>query len=154
MRCRIADLIRVPVPLFVAALLVAAQVGAHEREKVEVTITRADCARLVEHVPAPDVAYQPGVDAYGRAVVPADLPGDLNGGAEILVPQTFRIPIEIDLLARFGIPANPALYDADVPIGEVVYQDGRLTFEGQPLRNEAAAELSRRCQKIIYGKPE
>jgi hypothetical protein len=158
MRSSIAILIRVPVPLFVAALLAASQVRAHEQEKApektEVTIARADCARLVEHVPAPDVAYQPGVDAYGRAVVPADLPGDLNGGARIQVPRTLRIPIEIDLLDRFGIPANPALYDADVPIGEVAYQDGRLTFEGQPLQNEAAAELSRRCQKIIHGEPE
>jgi hypothetical protein len=144
-----ANLIRVPVPLFLAALLAASPARAHEEEKAEVTITRADCARLVEHLPAPDVAYRPGVDAYGRAVAVADLPG----GAEIQAPETLHIPIEIDLLARFGIPANPALYDADVPVGEVVYRDGRLTFEGQPLQDEAAAELSRRCQEIIYGKP-
>ena len=153
MQRSIAILIRVPVPLFLAALLAAAPARAHE-EKAEVTITRADCARLVEHVPSPDVAYRPGVDAYGRAVAPADLPGGSSGGTPIQVPETLHIPIEIDLLDRFGIPANPALYDADVPIGEVVYRDGRLTFEGQPLQNEAAAELSRRCQKILYGKPE
>ncbi len=158
MRRSIAILIRVPVPLFLAALLAATPARAHVEkkapEKAEVTITRADCAQLVEHVPSPDVAYQPGVDAYGRAVVPADLPGELNGGFEFQVPQTLRIPIEIDLLDRFGIPANPTLYNADVPIGEVVYRDGRLTFEGQPLQDEAAAELTRRCQEIIYGKPE
>ncbi len=153
MRRSIANLIRAPGPLFLAALLAAAPVHAHE-QKAEVTITRADCARLVEHVPSPDVAYQPGVDAYGRAVAPADVSGGLNGGAQIRVPETLRIPIEIDLLDRFGIPANPALYDADVSIGEVVYRDGRLTFEGQPLQDEAAAELTKACQKIIYGKPE
>ncbi len=145
----IASLIRVPVPLFVAALLAAAPARAHE-EQAEVIITRADCARLVEHVPAPDVAYQPGVDAYGRGVAPADL----SSGAQIQAPETLRIPIEIDLFDRFGIPANPALYESDIPIGEVIYRDGRLTFEGQPLQDEAAAELSRRCQKILYGKPE
>ena len=145
----IASLIRVPVPLFVAALLAAASARAHE-EPAEVIITRADCARLVEHVPAPDVAYQPGVDAYGRGVAPLDL----NSGAQIQAPETLRIPIEIDLFDRFGIPANPALYESDIPIGEVIYRDGRLTFEGQPLQDEAAAELSRRCQKILYGKPE
>ena len=149
MRRSIASLIRVPVPLFLAAFLAAAPARAHD-EKAEVTITRADCARLVEHVPSPGVAYQPGVDAYGRAVAPADL----NGGVGIQVPETLRIPIEIDLQERFGIPANPALYDADVPVGEVAYRDGRLTFEGQPLQDEAAAELTRRCQEIIYGKPE
>ncbi len=135
--------------LLAAAVLVAAPARAHEGEAA-VTISRADCAQLIEHVPAPDVAYQPGVDAYGRAVAPADL----NAGAQIQVPETLRIPIEIDLLDRFGIPANPALYESDIPIGEVVYRNGRLTFEGQPLQDEAAAELSRHCQKILYGKPE
>ncbi len=145
----IVNAIRFPVPLFLAVLLVGAPARAHE-EKPEVTITRADCARLIEHVPAPDVAYQPGVDAYGRAVTPADL----TGGAQIQVPETLHIPIEIDLLDRFGIPANPGLYESDIPIGEVVYRNGRLTFEGQPLQDDAAAELSRRCQKIMNGKPE
>ncbi len=147
MRHSIANLIRIP--LFVAALVAVAQARAHEQE-AEVAMTRADCARLIEHVPAPDVAYRPSVDAYGRAVAPADL----NGGTPIQAPETNRIPIEIDLLDRFGIPANPALYESDIPIGEVVYRNGRLTFEGQPLQDEAAAELSRRCQKIMYGKPE
>ncbi len=122
------------------------------------TIARADCARLVEHVPTSDVVYRPGVDAYGRAVAPADLNGSLNGGlnggARIPVPETLHIPIEIDLLDRFGIPVTPGLYESDIPIGEVIYRNGRLTFNGQPLQDEAAAELSRRCQKIMHGKPE
>lgn len=137
------------VPLFVAALLAAAPVPAHEK-KAEVTITRADCARLVAHIPASDVAYKPGVDAYGRTVAPADL----DGGAQFPVPETLHIPIEIDLLDRFGIPAHPDLYESDIPLGEVVYRNGRLSFNGQPLQNEAAAELSRRCQQIIRGEVE
>ncbi|MHA1152418.1 MAG: hypothetical protein ACTSQ7_07085 [Alphaproteobacteria bacterium] len=144
----IANLFRISVPLILAALLAAVPARAQE-EKAEVVITKADCARLVEHVPAPDVAYQPGVDAYGRKVAPAEL----DGGTPIQPPETLHIPIEIDLLDRFGIPANPALYKSDIPIGEVVYRNGRLTFEGQPLQDEATAELSRRCQKIMYGKP-
>ncbi len=149
MHCSIASLIRVPVSLFLAALPAAAPARAHE-EPAEVIINRADCARLVEHVPAPDLAYQPGIDAYGRAVAPAEL----DGGTPIQAPETLHIPIEIDLQDRFGIPANPALYESDIPIGEVLYRNGRLTFEGQPLQDEAAAELSRRCQQILYGKPE
>lgn len=150
MRPSIALLIRFPVPLFLAALLAASQARAHEKDTPVVTISRADCARLVEHVPAPDVAYQPGVDAYGRAVVPAEL----DGGTAIQTPETLHIPIEIDLLDRFGIPAHPGLYESDIPIGEVVYQNGRLSFNGQPLQDDAAAELSRRCQKIMQAKPE
>ena len=150
MRPSITILSRFPVPLFFAVLLATTQARAHEKDTPVVTMNRADCARLVEHVPAPDVAYQPGVDAYGRAVVPADL----NGVTPIQTPETLYIPIEIDLLDRFGIPAHPGLYESDIPIGEVVYQNGRLSFNGQPLQDEAAAELSRRCQNIMQGKPE
>ncbi len=153
MHRNIANLIRIPVLLSIAALLASGQVRAHERQ-AEVTITRADCARLVEHVPSADVAYQPGVDAYGRAVAPADLPGVRYSGTQFPVPEPLHIPIEIDLLDRFGIPANPELYKADIPLGEVVYRNGRVSYNGQPLQDEAAAELSRRCQKIIAGASE
>lgn len=108
-------------------------------------ITKADCSQLVEHAPAPDVAYQPGVDVTGNSVAPADL----NGGYQLELPETIVIDIEVDLLDRFGIPANPVLYDANAVIGRVEYRDGRATFNGQPLQDEAQAELSRRCQEIL-----
>ncbi len=124
-------------------LLAAAPAAAHETATV--TITRADCARLVKHVPGPDVAYRPGVDVYGREVAPADL----NGAPRIELPETILIDIEIDLLRRFGIPANPALYDPDAEVGEVLYKDGRFTFNGRPLQDQAQAELAARCQEIV-----
>ncbi len=130
-------------------LLLGAQASAGADEQATVVITKADCARLVEHVPAPDVAYQPGVDVYGRPVAPAEL----DGGVRRPVPETILIDIEIDLLQRFGIPANPALYDADAEVGEVVYRDGRFTLNGQPLRDEAQAELAARCQRIMRQAP-
>jgi hypothetical protein len=124
-------------------LLAAALAAAHE--KATVAITRADCARLVEHVPDPDMAYRPGVDVYGREVAPADL----GGAPRIELPETILIDIEVDLLERFGIPANPALYDPDAEVGWVVYKDGRFTFNGQPLQDQAQAELAARCQEIV-----
>ena len=133
-----------PALLLLAAALAAAPGAAHE-QKTTVAITRADCARLVAHVPGPDVAYRPGVDVYGRAVVPADL----GGPPRIEVPETILIDIEIDLLGRFGIPADPALYDPDAEVGEVLYKDGRFTFNGQPLQDQAQAELAARCQEIV-----
>ena len=54
-----------PALFLLAAALVAAPVAApaaaHEKAPVaiSVAITRADCARLVAHVPDPDVAYRP-----------------------------------------------------------------------------------------------
>ncbi len=133
-----------PALFLLAAALAAAPAAAHEN-KATVAITRADCARLVAHVPGPDVAYEPGVDVYGREVAPADL----GGAPRIELPETILIDIEIDLLQRFGIPANPALYDPDVEVGEVAYRDGRFTFNGQPLQDEAQAELAARCQEIV-----
>ncbi len=132
-----------PALFLLAAAPAAAPAAAHE--KATVAITRADCARLVAHVPDPDVAYEPGVDVYGREVVPADL----GGAPRIELPKTILIDIEIDLLQRFGIPANPALYDPDAEVGWVVYRDDRFTFNGQPLQDEAQAELAARCQEIV-----
>jgi len=113
-----------------------------------VTISKADCDRLAVHQPAPDVAYQAGVDVNGRPVAPADL----NGGIRIAVPETIRIPIEVDLFDRFGIPANPNLYEADAQVGEVIYRNGRAYFNGQPLQDETAAELAALCQKVMREK--
>ena len=148
-----------PALFLLAWVLAAASVAAHEKDTVptprraaitgaaitRVAITRADCARLVAHVPAPDVAYRPGVDVYGREVAPADL----GGAPRIELPETILIDIEIDLLQRFGTPASPALYDPDVEVGVVAYRDGRFTFNGQPLQDEAQAELAARCQEIV-----
>ncbi len=145
-----------------AATLAATPAAAHEKATVAITgvaitrvaITRADCARLVAHVPGPDVAYRPGVDVYGREVAPADL----GGAPRIELPETILIDIEVDLQARFGTPANEVLFDPDAEMGWVVYKDGRFTFNGQPLQDQAQdqaqAELAARCQKIVDGRRE
>ncbi len=137
----------VPVLFLLAAALAAAPAAAHEKATVaiSVAITRADCARLVAHVPAPDVAYRPGVDVYGREVAPADL----GGAPRIETPETILIDIEIDLQARFDIPMDPTQYDPDAELGWVAYRDGRVTFNGQPLQDQAQAELAARCQEIV-----
>jgi hypothetical protein len=123
----------------------AAASPAAAQESLQVSITKADCARLVKHVPAPDATYQPGVDVYGNPVAPADL----NGGTRIQLPETIVLDIEVDLLApRFGMP-DPALFDPDAEMGEVVYENGRFYYNGQPLQDEAEAELAARCQKIM-----
>lgn len=56
-----------------------------------VVVTEADCARLVKHMPAPDVSYQGNTDVYGRPVASADL----NGGAQIVLPETYAFEVEI-----------------------------------------------------------
>lgn len=109
-----------------------------------VTVTAETCAALTEHAPAPDVAYVPGVDARGNAVVPADL-----GGTPVVeLPAEFSIPINVDLAKRLGVPADPAHYQTrNFEIGTVTVRDGRAYFNGQPLQDEEAARLSRLCQQ-------
>ena len=117
-----------------------------------VTISEADCQRLIRHVPSADVAYQPGVDVRGKAVAPADLgANEPGGGGDLILPRAVLIPIEVDLFDRFGIPANGVNFEADALIGEVTVDlaTGEAFFNGQPLQSEAEAELAARCQRIM-----
>lgn len=107
----------------------------------------AECERLTVHEPAADVAYQPGVNVRGDAVVPADL----GGGLEIELPERVSVAITVDLADRLGIPVGgDANFSGDAHIGLVeVAPDGRAWFNGQPLADPAAVELSRVCQEVI-----
>lgn len=112
-----------------------------------VIISRADCARLTVHQPAPDVAYQPGVDARGRPVAPADLPGS---NPPIAMPDEIAIDITVEIQKRFGIPANSALYKPEARVGTIVVRpDGSATFNGQPLTSPESRALAALCQGQI-----
>src|SRR3546814_2263921 len=94
----------VALPLLVLAVsTAAAESVVVEAGSLTTSITEDDCARLVPHVPAPDVEYRPGVDAAGRPVAPAALPGS----PRIVFPDAYRIPIEVDLAGRYRGPAVP-----------------------------------------------
>lgn len=106
-----------------------------------IRITEADCASLTAHVPAADVAYQPGVDVNGNAVAPADL----NGGTQIAVPDVISIPVTIDLATSLGIATN---FLARPTVGTVeVTADGRVSYNGQPIGGDAQQELAKLCQQ-------
>jgi hypothetical protein len=113
-----------------------------------VRVTKADCRRLVKHRPDAGVAYQPGVDVHGEPVAPADL----HDRPKIELPETVRIPIEVDLDARYGLPPD-ASFKGDVQVGEVEVdlKTGAATFNGQPLTAGDAAELRAKCQKVLEG---
>jgi hypothetical protein len=112
-----------------------------------VIISRNDCARLIVHHPAPDVAYQPGVDVHGRPVAPADLPGS---NPSVAMPEEIAIDITVELQKRFGLPPNSALYKPEARVGTVVVKpDGSATFDGQPLTSPEAGALAALCQGQI-----
>jgi hypothetical protein len=108
----------------------------------EIAISRADCERLVRHQPAPDVAYQPGVDVHGRPVVPADL----GGGQQIQLPDVIYIPIEVLIEDKYGIPANSVLYDATALVGVVSVRGNQVYFEDQPLTDPEIVALEEACR--------
>jgi hypothetical protein len=108
----------------------------------DIAISRRDCQRLVNHEPAPDVTYQPGVDVHGRPVVPADL----GGGQQIQLPDVIYIPIEVLVQDKFGIPANSVLYDATALIGVVEVRGNQVYFEDQPLTDPEIVALEEACR--------
>lgn len=67
-----------------------------QQEPVRIVITKTDCSRLIRHVPAADVAYKPGVDAKGRAVAPADMPGSGADALPGVLPDVLEFPITIN----------------------------------------------------------
>jgi hypothetical protein len=128
-------------------LALAPEIGIAEDGSVAIKST--DCSRLVKHLSAPDVAYQAGVDVQGRAVAPADL----QGGYQISLPETIRIPITVLLQDRFGIPANSVLYkgEAEIGVAEVSLDGERVTFNGRELGSPEMRALSAACEEILRG---
>ena len=117
-----------------------------------VTITGADCTRLIAHVPAPNVEYTPGVDVRGRSVAPADL----GGRPKMKFPDTVEFPVLLQLLQRLGLPANSSLYkleDVNVGTVRVRVKDGRAWFNGAPLTSEENHVMARACRKLGSGTP-
>jgi hypothetical protein len=78
-------------------------------------------------VPNQDVTYQPGVDASGRRVLPADL----GGSTQIKAPTEFSIPITMDLQKALGLPVDPTKFQTqNFTIGTVKFMNGRSYFNG------------------------
>ena len=122
--------------------LVLATVAWAAPASAEIAISRKDCSRLVNHEPAPDVTYQPGVDVHGRPVAPADL----GGGQQIQLPDVIYIPIEVLVQDKYGIPANSVLYDATALVGVVSVRGNRVYFENQELTDPEVAALEQACR--------
>jgi hypothetical protein len=127
-----------------AAFLMAAGTAATAAAQT-VTVTRETCAQLTRYVPSADVEYRPGQDVVnGEKVVPADLPG----APQIKMPESFTIPINVNVVKALGLNIKPELDQPDLPVGTISYRDGRFYFNDQPLQDDAEAELSALCQKV------
>ena len=106
-----------------------------------VVVVSEDCKRLVRHVPSADVAFTPGVDVYGRSVVPADL----NGGSQLDLPTTFTFILEFQPLED-----EERLDQTTLALGAVMVDErGEVYFNGRPVSDDEEAELARLCTEAL-----
>jgi hypothetical protein len=132
-------------------VLTAVAVGDSHAQTAEIKATPADCRRvLVEHRPAADVAYQPGVDVRGRPVVGADL----NPAPQFRVPETVAFDIAVDL-KKFGIASTSPLFQPNFKLGDVRMDvaSGRVLYNGQPIGNLELEALRDACRAQGLAKP-
>ena len=125
-------------------ILGAAPLAAQDKTRVQ--ITHENCARLAVYSKPDGVDYQPGRDVRGRPVVPADL----SGGVKIKVPRVIEFDLDINPV-EFPNTEGPSSFDnTRYTIGRVTYdrRTGLLLFNGQPLTDPLAAELSKKCQQL------
>jgi len=98
------------------------------------------CASLPAATPGvPSADYQPGVDANGNGVAPADLPSTPS------TPSVDNFPIEIDqrLAHRFNLPPGS---NAKAVLGYVTVRGNQAYFNGQPLNADQTAAFAEACR--------
>lgn len=112
------------------------------------------CAALPRAVPPADLSdgnasvpsadYQPGVDANGNAVAPADLPASGTPS-----PSIDNFPIEIDqrLAGKFNIPSG---IGGKSILGYVTLRGNQPYFNGQPLSADQTAALAEACRNAKH----
>jgi hypothetical protein len=126
-----------------AAAIVALTAPTGFAQELTVTVVGDECARATRHGPDSDVAYVPNIGIDGESVAPADV----AGAPQVRVPDSFVVPITVDLARRFGIPATPDLYKAEPHIGTVVFRDGEAWFNGQRLSGGDELALIAACRE-------
>ena len=133
--------------LFITALFIAAALGAQSARAEGVLVAEPDpCAGLTRHSPAPDVAYEPGIDAAGEPVPPAEL----DEGARLALPPSYHLDlfVRLDELIEIDPDSNLApVVDSELSVGKVTIEGDDVSFNGQPLASQADNELARACRE-------
>jgi hypothetical protein len=113
-----------------AALALIPLVLAWPAQATLLTVTSDGCVPFEVYVPAPDVAYQAGVDVQGRPVVPADLPS----GGLVIEDEDIQVGIEVPVIKAPDQEFNRRDIDATAWIGLVtIGPDGRALLDGRPI---------------------
>lgn len=140
---------RVPAVLI---LLAAVDVRAET-----LTISTADCRRLVEHVPAAGVEYRGGQDVRGRAVAPADV----GGTAAIDLPTVIEIPLTVDVMRRLRGRESGAGSDiltgrrglkGETPLGTITVKGNDLFWNGTQIQSQDQILLAESCRSSLRAR--
>ena len=119
----------------------------------------------MQHVPADDVTYKPGVDVRGKPVVPADL----GSGSAITIPDKINIQIGIDLADRLalrdarrtqpitlGLPGTPTPpqpvrkvmpFEGKAAIGTLTIKGNEAFWNGERIAPQDEVSLAEACRK-------
>lgn len=135
----------------VVALMALCAAPAFAAESV--TISTADCRRLVAHVPSAD--YQPGVDVRGNPVAPADLPGS----ASIDLPEVIEIPLTVDVAKRLGrgeagdnILKSRRGIEGKSSLGTLTVKGNDLFWNGQQLQSQDEVLMAEACRSSLRAR--
>lgn len=120
----------------------SAQNGASVPPRIEVRVDSTACQSLIEYKQPPGVEYQPGVDAKGRYVPPADL----NGTPEVRLPETIDVPLTLDVLENSGVTV-PQGMEGKASLGKLTFKGNAVYLNGQRLGGRDTAALEQACRK-------
>lgn len=128
--------------LYGIAVVAVALVPLQSRA-ADVKVSKSECRRIVKHESTAD--YKPGLDARGRKVKGADLPG----GSPIKLPETISIDVGFDLDKKYGLGSG-GKYTGESVVGKVTVKGDKVFFNGQPLDQRDQAAIAEACRKT-YG---
>ena len=95
------------------------------------------------------MAYQPGVDASGNGVAPADLAD--QGRLDLHEDHTYRLDISVPLNEVLEIDPDGALGrvdDSEINVGTVTVTNGEVRFNGRPLGSAEAHAVAEACAAL------
>jgi len=96
---------------------------------------------MLNSIKGPD--YQPGIDAYGNPVVPAE-----GNQPAISAPKAIEIPITMDMAKHFGI-TTPNGTEMNTEVAKLsIMNDGKIMYNGQDISGKVNAF----CNQAPAGK--
>ena len=99
----------------------------------DINTTHSFCQLLPNYKEAPGVEYQPGVDAHGQFVAPADI----TGQPALRNFDSVEIPVEANLVRQFGVDVPPGTQlKPDVALISI-HKNGQVDYNGQDISKQA-----------------